>query len=90
MTVDLAFELSYLLSDILGREVRVESYRFDPGTGRLCVALEGSGGEACTLVRACKGLAPGRAERCIAKALAQGGRPLEELVSAVERLLGQG
>jgi len=59
MPVDLAFELGYLLSDMIGEEVEIVDYSFDPETGRLCVKARVGGREAsgCVEVRACKGLA---------------------------------
>ena len=88
MPVDLAFELSYLLSDETGREVEVVSLETGPG-GRLCIRarIDGEEREACTTVAACKNLEGPRLIRCLARSLAQGGKPLQSLARA---LLGEG
>ena len=91
MVVDLAFELSYMLSDELGLDVEVKGYRFDPSTGMFCVVFSAGGveGEACTVVRACRGLEGVKAERCLSRTLAAGGKPFDELAAAVRRVIGE-
>lgn len=81
MPADLAFELSYLLSEETGEEVEVDSV--EASGGRLCVEarLRGRNVRACTVVAACRGLEGGRLLRCLSKTLLQGGRPLRELAS---------
>ena len=90
MPADLAFELGYLLSDLLGSEVVVEGYEFDPSEARLCVRVRSGSraGEACATVRSCRGLEGVKAVRCLSRTLAQGGKPLEELARAVKEALG--
>ena len=85
MPVDLAFELSYLLSDALGAEVEVKEYSYDPATGRLCVRALIGGAErtGCTMVRQCKGLEGPRLERCLSKAFTTVQKHVEELASAL-------
>ncbi len=86
MPVDLAFELSYLLGDKLGREVSVEAVDYDPGSARLCVEalLEGRRVRGCVEVRACRGLSGAKAERCIAKTLEANEAILERLASSLQ------
>ncbi len=83
MPVDIAFELSYLLSDKLGEDVSVENLSFDPETGRLCIeAVVGDRrGRACIEVRACKGLREeGKWVRCVSKNVVNNEKLLDELV----------
>ncbi len=83
MPVDLAFELSYLLSDKVGAGVEVKGVNFNPDTGELCVeaVVEGRGERrACTVVKPCRGL---REEakwlRCVSRTLTASEKHVEEL-----------
>jgi len=90
LPADLEFELSMLLSDVLGREVRVLEARFEPGEALLCVRVEaggGAGAEACTRVRACRGLSGAKALRCLSRTLAHSDKPLLELAEELRRRL---
>ena len=90
MPADLGFELSMLLSDVLGREVRVVETRFEPGEALLCVTVEtedGARAETCTRVRACRGLSGAKATRCLSKTLAHSDKPLQELAEELRRRL---
>jgi hypothetical protein len=84
---DLAFELSYLLSEEMGREIEVLEARLEPGDPpRVCVEarIEGLGARrACAPLAACRGLEGPRLARCAAKTLAQGGRPLRLLAKGL-------
>jgi hypothetical protein len=88
VSVDVGFELSYILSDVLGRSVRVEDYSYDPGKGVLCVVavVNGVRSKACIEVRQCKSIQnPNKRWKCVLRALAE----REELLrSLAERLTG--
>jgi len=87
MPVDLAFELGYLLSDMIGEEVEIVDYSFDPETGRLCVKARVGGREAsgCVEVRACKGLAEeSKWVRCISKNFAGSEKLVRELADRLK------
>ena len=90
MVVDLGFELSYLLGDVLGRGVEVRGYSFEPERGLLCVEaeVEGLGARcACVEVKPCKGLREeAKWVRCVSKTLAHAGGLAERLA----RLLAGG
>ncbi|ABM81297.1 hypothetical protein Hbut_1473 [Hyperthermus butylicus DSM 5456] len=83
VVVDLAFELSYILGDRLGRSVEVKSYSFDPEKGLLCIETEVEGvglRQACVEVKACKGLSnEAKWVRCVSKTLMQSEKYLDEL-----------
>ena len=83
VVVDLAFELSYLLGDRLGRNVEVKGYSFDPEKGLLCIEAEVEGvglRRACIEVKACKGLSnEAKWVRCVSKTLAQSEKYLDSL-----------
>ncbi len=86
MPVDLAFELSYLLSDYLG-EVAVENVEFDPETGMLCVdaVVGGARKRGCIEVKACRGLRdPGKQARCLSKTLSVGEKLVRELAEKLK------
>jgi len=88
MPADLAFELGYLLGDILGEEVEIVDYSFEPETGKLCVQAKVGGKEAsgCIEVKACKGLAEeNKWVRCVSKNLVGSEKLVKELA---ERLRG--
>jgi len=88
MPVDLAFELGYLLGDILGEEVEIVDYSFEPETGRLCVQAKVGGREVsgCVEVKACKGLVgESKWVRCVSKNLVGSEKLVRELA---ERLKG--
>ena len=82
MPVDLAFELSYLLSDKLGEDVEVKEWSFEPSDATLCVRVATGTGEkqACIQVKPCKGIADeAKAARCIAKNLVNNEKLVEQL-----------
>ncbi len=85
MPVDLVFELSYMLSDLIGREVVVEEYRYDREGGVLCVTVrvDSARGEACIPVRQCRTVPEERLEKCLAKALASNEKLLQDLAGRV-------
>ncbi|KSW11510.1 hypothetical protein CF15_01320 [Pyrodictium occultum] len=88
MVVDLGFELSYLLSDALGRRVEVQGYSFDPGKALLCIdaLVEGRGPrKACIEVKPCRGLREeARWARCVSKTLVHASGLVERLAGLLE------
>ncbi len=86
MPVDIAFELSYLLSDRIGREVSVESVEFEPEAGRLCVEVlvDGVRRRGCVDVKPCKGLRDeSKWARCVARNLVNMEKLLDKLVESL-------
>jgi len=87
MPVDLAFELGYLLGDMLGEEVEIVDYSFEPETGRLCVQARVGGREAsgCVEVKACRGLAEeSKWLRCVSKNLVGSEKLVRELADKLK------
>jgi hypothetical protein len=88
MPVDIAFELSYMLSEHLGREVEVTSVSFNPSSGELCVQarIDGREAQGCVVVKPCKGLKEeAKQARCISRTLAANEKLVKDLAS---RLVG--
>ncbi len=87
MPVDLAFELSYILSDKLGGNVEVKGYSYDGSTGMFCVEadVEGTVRRACVAVKQCKGLEGPRLERCLSKAVVSQERIVDELAEGLAK-----
>jgi hypothetical protein len=86
MVVDLKFELSYMLSDIIGLQVEVLEYNFDPETGKLCIKAKvgESVKKGCILVKPCKGLRDeARQVRCISKTLTANEKLARELAATL-------
>ncbi len=81
MGVDLEFELRYLLSDVLGKEVSVANVGFDSSKAELCMDVDGR--RVCVVVKQCRGLEGSKAVRCISKALTSDERILRELVARI-------
>lgn len=86
MGVDLEFELKYILSDALGKEVEVKILSFDSSTGELCIEIDGK--KVCSVFKQCKGLDQAKALRCVAKALSGSEKAVSELVEKVKAVLG--
>ncbi len=87
VVVDLAFELSYLLSDQLGVEVEVLDYEFNPEDALLCVivAMNGEKKRACIHVKACKGLTDKvKQARCLSKTLTSSEKLVKELAEKLK------
>ena len=85
MPADLAFELSYLLSDKTGRSVEVVEWSYDPEKGMLCIraVVDGVERSACIELKACKGLGGAKLERCISKNLVGNETLLDRLASGL-------
>ncbi len=83
MPVDLAFELSYMLSDKTGKEVEVTTITYDDDRGLLCIEarVEGVIRRACTQLRQCRKLDETRRQKCISKALASSEKYVEDLAN---------
>ena len=87
MPVDLAFELSYLLSDKLGEDVEVVEWSFEPSDATLCIKALVAGVErrACIQVKPCRNITDeAKASRCLAKNLVNNERLLEKLVEQLK------
>ncbi len=83
MSIDLSFQLSYLLSDQLGESVEVTEVEYS-SDGVLCVKLS-NGGRGCVEVKACKGIKnPGKQAKCIIKTLSSNEKLLRQLVEAIK------
>ncbi len=83
MGVDLAFELQYLLSDVIGEEVVIEDYSYSD-EGVLCIEarIRGEHRKACIEVKQCKAIkSPAKREKCIVRFLSSNEKALEELRS---------
>ena len=83
MGVDLAFELQYLLSDVLGEEIVVENYSYSD-EGVLCIdaRIRGEHRRACIEVKQCKTVkSPSKRGKCIVRFLSSNEKVLEELCS---------
>ncbi|BEP17401.1 hypothetical protein PYJP_07530 [Pyrofollis japonicus] len=89
MSIDLAFELSYLLSDVIGKEVTIKDYSFDPEAGTLCVSaeIEDKNKTACIEIKQCKKIPSETKQfKCIVRTLASN----EELLRRLAELLQGG
>jgi hypothetical protein len=87
VVIDLAFELSYLLSDVTGEEITIKDYSFSPETGTLCITAEigGQTRTACVEIKQCKKI-PNETKqlKCIVRTLTSNEELLRRLAESLQ------
>ena len=87
MSVDVLFELTYMLSDVSGKNIEVEEYRYDRTRGVLCVKafIEGIEKTGCIDLKQCKQVPESKLPKCITRSLAENEKKIKELVESLEK-----